>query len=30
MFNNKMPLTQATEGYRLFDQMAAQKVVFIP
>jgi hypothetical protein len=30
MFDKIMPLTEAVEAYELFDQMKAQKVVFIP
>ncbi|KAF7561894.1 hypothetical protein G7046_g2252 [Stylonectria norvegica] len=30
MFDKVMPLSEATEGYTLFDQMKAQKVVFKP
>jgi len=30
MFDKIMPLTEAVEGYDLFDKMKAQKVVFEP
>jgi hypothetical protein len=30
MFNKILPLTQAEEGYDLFDQMKVQKVIFTP
>jgi hypothetical protein len=30
MFDKIMPLTDAVEGYDLFDQMKAQKVIFKP
>jgi hypothetical protein len=28
MFNKVMPLTDAVEGYEIFDKMLAQKVIF--
>lgn len=30
MFDKIMPLTEAVEGYELFDQMKVQKVIFDP
>ncbi len=30
MFDKIMPLSEAAEGYELFDQMKAQKVIFHP
>ena len=30
MFDKIMPLSEAVEGYELFDQMKAQKVIFKP
>lgn len=30
MFENIMPLSEAPQGYQLFDQMKVQKVVFKP
>ena len=30
MFDKILPLTQAEEGYDLFDQMKVQKVIFKP
>lgn len=30
MFDKFMPLTEAVEGYEIFDKMRAQKVIFEP
>lgn len=30
MFDKIMPLSEAVEGYDLFDQMKVQKVIFTP
>ncbi|KAJ2984198.1 hypothetical protein NQ176_g136 [Zarea fungicola] len=30
MFDNIMPLSQASEGYEMFDQMKVHKIVFVP
>jgi threonine dehydrogenase-like Zn-dependent dehydrogenase len=30
MFDKMMSLDDAAEGYRLFDEMGAQKVIFLP
>jgi len=30
MFDKVMPLSEAVEGYELFDKMQAQKVIFTP
>lgn len=30
MFDKVMPLSEAVEGYELFDNMKAQKVIFKP
>jgi len=30
MFDKMMPLEDAVDGYKLFDEMGAQKVIFIP
>ncbi len=30
MFEKIMPLSEAVEGYQLFDQMKAPKIVFTP
>jgi threonine dehydrogenase-like Zn-dependent dehydrogenase len=30
MFDKMMPLDHAADGYKLFDEMGAQKVIFFP
>lgn len=30
MFDTVMPLTEAVQGYELFDNMKAQKIIFKP